>query len=111
MYLWSVNVAELQRRDAEGSGDEDQACDRRAVLTPKQADISRLNTKSHWKAEYRRTSRGKHTSTWATKTGKTSGSQTPCSSFDQSGPAAKQAVSDLENKTNINVNGFFLDLA
>lgn len=50
--------------------------------------------------ECRRTSREKNTNTWATKTEKTSGSQTPCSSFDQSGPVPKQAVSDLEEKKN-----------
>lgn len=52
LYLWSVNIADLQCCNTAGSGDEDQACDRCAVLTPKkQSDISRLNTKSHWKAK------------------------------------------------------------
>lgn len=61
--------------------------------------------------ECRLTSWENHTSTWATRTEKTSGGKAPCSSFDQRGPVSKWAVSDLENKTNFNVKGFFLDLA
>lgn len=97
-YLWSVNIADLHSRSTEGSGDEDQACDRCAVITPKQCDVS-LDTKSLRSKERRRTSREKQT--WATNTEKTSGGKTPGSSFDQSGPVAQRAVGDLQNKTSL----------
>lgn len=66
LYLWGVNEAAMQRRGADGSGDEDQACDGCAVPPPPRtwSDISRLNVKTRSKAKKRgRTSPDRRT--WA----------------------------------------------